>query len=244
MPHDHFPLLILNARPAAGKSEIIHYLKQTPLDERRERFHIGRLAEIDDFPMLWAWFEEDHLLETDLGFRRLHTDADGYFVDDVLWHLLIRRICLNYEKLIRDQPDFHTDGTVLIEFSRGSEHGGYRAAYPHLSDAVLAQAAVLYVDVSWEESMHKNQRRYNPDRPDSILEHGLSDEKMERLYREDDFAQVSASDPATLTIRGQRVPYVVFDNHDDVTTPGGDPLADRLEERLGVLWERYEDRNR
>ena len=239
MPSDHFPILILNARPAAGKSEVIHYLKQVPLDERRARFHIGRLVEIDDFPMLWTWFEEDHLLASKLGFHRLHTGADGYFIDNVLWHLLIRRICLDYDKLIRDQPDFHDDGTVLIEFSRGVQSGGYAAAYPHLSDAVLRQAALLYLNVSWEESLRKNRRRFNPDRPDSILEHGLPDDRLEVLYREDDFAQVSADDPAYLTIRGQRVPYVVFDNHDDVTTPGGDPLGERLEERLGVLWERY-----
>jgi len=242
MPADHFPILILNARPAAGKSEVIHYLKQVPLDERRARFHVGRLAEIDDFPMLWTWFEEDYLLANELRFHRLHTDANGYFIDDVLWHLLIRRMCLDYEKLIRDQPEFHDDGTVLIEFSRGAPSGGYAAAYPHLSDAVLQQAALLYLDVPWEESLRKNRQRFNPDRPDSILEHGLPDEKLEKMYREDDFAHVSAGDPAYLSIRDQRVPYVVFDNADDVTTPGGDPLGARLADRLGVLWERYAGR--
>ena len=129
--------------------------------------------------------------------------------------------------------------THQLEFSRGAEHGGYTEAFQHLSDAVLSQAAVLYIDVSWEESLRKNQRRYNPDRPDTILEHGLPDDKMERLYRHDDFADFSAGDPAYLHVGGHRVPYVVFDNHDDVTTPGGEPLGARLADRLGVLWERY-----
>ncbi len=43
MSEPFFPVLILNARPAAGKSEIIHALKSTPVEERIARFHIGPL---------------------------------------------------------------------------------------------------------------------------------------------------------------------------------------------------------
>ena len=60
---DFFPVLIFNARPAAGKSEILHGLKALPIEERVARFHVGPLHVIDDFPMLWSWFEEDALLE-------------------------------------------------------------------------------------------------------------------------------------------------------------------------------------
>ncbi len=66
------PVLILNARPAAGKSEIIAFLHSLDETERRDRFHLGRIVEIDDFPMLWTWFEEDTLLaEMGLGTRWL-----------------------------------------------------------------------------------------------------------------------------------------------------------------------------
>lgn len=226
---DIFPILILNGRPAAGKSELIHFLQGLPDGERRARFHIGMLHELDDFPMLWTWFEEDHILEHRLGRPRLHTDPDGYFVHNDLWHLLIERLSLEYDKLLRDAPDLHATHTVLIEFSRGSEHGGYAAALPHLSDAVLGRAAVVYVRVSFAESLRKNRRRFNPDRPDSILEHGLPDAKLERLYGEDDWDALTAPDPHFLHIRDLRVPYAVFENEDDVTTPRGPALADRLE---------------
>lgn len=83
-----FDVLLLIARPAAGKSEVIDYLKNTPLEEREKRFHVGKLSEIDDFPMLWVWFEEDVLLEK-MGYPRLHTDKDGYFLGNHLWNLLI-----------------------------------------------------------------------------------------------------------------------------------------------------------
>lgn len=238
-----FPLLILNGRPAAGKSELIHFLQQLPDDERRARFHIGRLHELDDFPMLWTWFEEDHILQHRLGCPRLHTDADGYFVFPELWHLLIERLSLEYDKLLRDRPDLHATHTVLIEFSRGSEHGGYRAAYPHLSDTVLQQAAILYIDVSYEESLRKNRRRFNPNRPDSILEHGLPDAKLERLYREVDWHDLAAEHPETIRIREWAVPYAVFPNEDDVTTALGPVFEQRLETVLGTLWERWRRRH-
>jgi hypothetical protein len=233
-----FEILLLIARPAAGKSEIIDYLKKSPLPERMQRFHVGRLEEIDDFPMLWTWFEEDALLER-MGHPRLHTDADGYFLGNHLWDLLIERICLEYQKRLRDVPKLTDEFTTLIEFSRGTEHGGYRSAFCHLSPDVVERMAVLYVDVSWEESLRKNRQRFNPDKPDSILEHGLPDAKLERLYRDTDWHEVSSIDPEYLEIQGRQVPYAVFDNSDDVTTARGTALGDRLEEVTGLLWQRY-----
>ena len=60
---DHFEVLLLLARPGAGKSEVIDYLKKTPLEERIKRFRVGELREFDDFPILWTWFEEDAILK-------------------------------------------------------------------------------------------------------------------------------------------------------------------------------------
>ncbi len=99
---------------------------------------------------------------------------------------------------------------------------------------------VMYINVSWEESSGKNRARFNPDRPYSILEHGLPEDRLIRLYRTDDWGKLSASHPLYLTIRGFQVPYVVFENEDDVTTKRGEQLSKRLELVLGKLWELYE----
>jgi hypothetical protein len=239
MTNNAFDVLLLIARPAAGKSEIIDYLKRTDLEERRRRFHTGDFEEIDDFPMLWTWFEEDHIL-TQMGHSRLHTDEDGYFKWPYLWNLLIRRICLEYSKRLRDTPTYHQQYTTIIEFARGSEHGGFAGAFEHLSQEVLSRAAILYLNVSYEESRRKNRRRFNPNKPDSILEHGLPDEKLERMYRDNDWQQVSAANPEYITIQGHKVPYVVFENEDDVTTARGPALGERLEETLQRLWKLYQ----
>ena len=186
MDKDTFDVLILIGRPASGKSEITDFLTGIPSDLRRQRYHIADLDILDDFPMLWTWFEEDHILSKRLEQPRLHTDADGCFKHHYLWHLLIERLGLEYHKRLRDGPTYHDHTTTLVEFSRGSEHGGYSQAFPHLADDLLRRAGVVYVRVSFEESLRKNRRRFNPERPDSILEHSLPDWKLKRLYGEDD----------------------------------------------------------
>lgn len=225
-------------RPASGKSEIIDYLSKLDPDQRRRRFHLGELEVVDDFPMLWAWFEEDKLL-SEMGKPPLHTGGDGYFKEDYLWDLLIRRLCLEYKKRKTEDPSLHEGNTVIIEFSRGSEHGGYRRAFEQMSVDVLEAAVVLYLQVSFEESLRKNRRRFNPEAPHSILEHSLPEAKMKRLYGIDDWSELSRSDSRFLLFKDLKVPYSVFENEADFTTTSGEELGRRLAGCFEALWRIY-----
>ena len=235
-----FDIILLIARPAAGKSEIIHHLRHTSSQHRFQQYHINEFEEIDDFPMLWTWFEEDDIL-TKMGSPRLHSDEHGYFLGDHLWNVLIERINLEYAKKLRNQPDYHQQKTTIIEFARGTAHGGFKVAFQHLSRQIIERMAILYINVSWEESLRKNRARFNPSRPDSILEHGLSDEKMEALYRHVDWEQIAVNKDF-IQIKGIQVPYVVFENEDDITTKGGKELSKRLEKSFSDLWDLYVNR--
>jgi hypothetical protein len=230
------PLLILIGRPASGKSEIIDYLQNLGDTERRAKFHLGKLEVIDDFPMLWTWFEEDSILSKRLNQPRLHTDEQGYFKHIYQWDLLVERMELEYQKRLRDDPDWNQGRTIIIEFSRGSQHGGYQRALSHYSTELLQNAAILYVAVSYEESLRKNQARFNPERPDSILEHGLPEQKLEFLYREDDWQAITEADPTTVNINTIDIPYVVFNNEDDLTSEQVVRLDSRLQRCMGELF--------
>lgn len=242
-----FNIIILNGRPAAGKSEIIDYLKNVPLEERIKRFHIGEFVELDDFPILWEQFEDDDILEN-MGLPRLISNKEfeyegktlpGYvFKDKWYWNFLIEKLNHQYDRLLRDKAGFHENhGTAIIEFARGTEHGGFKTAYNHLSDTILERAATLYIKVTFEESMRKNRRRYNPDKPDSILEHALEDKKMEKLYKGSDWEEF-ASDPVHLPVKDKKVPYGVFDNMPEKTDKP-EVLGAHLEEVLNALWKNY-----
>ena len=232
-----FDVLFLIGRPAAGKSEIIDFLKKSPLESRVENFHIGQFHEIDDFPMIWSWFEEDAILSRS-GHPRLHTFDDGYFTQNYLWNVLIERLELDYWKIAGERPEGTVDSTAIVEFARGTEHGGFTEAFSHFSSEMLGRGAVMYIDVPFEESLRKNRRRYNPAKAHSILEHGLPDDKLHTLYGESDWEEFSREDSEYLHVGDSRVPYAVFPNADDVTTGNNPELGPRLREVLGTLWER------
>jgi hypothetical protein len=233
-----FRIIILLARPAAGKSEVIQYLQNLNLKDRISHFHIGKIHVIDDFPMIWTWFEEDDLL-TQMGFPRIHTDKEGYFLNQYLWDLLIERMNIEYVKFIRDNNNYD-EYTVVIEFSRGKEHGGYESAFAHLTKEIVDNASILYVDVSWEESLRKNRKRFNPEKPDSILEHSLPDEKLTRMYYETDWDELTKQNREYIKIGTKMVPYSIFDNENDLTSrKSRDELDKRLNVSLEKLWLNY-----
>jgi len=246
MANKTFEIVILNGRPAAGKSEIIDYLKKIPTSERIDRFHIGDFVEIDDFPILWEQFEDDDIME-EMDLPRLVSDKEfdyqgkryqGYiFKEQWYWNFLVKKLSFRYSKLLRDEPGFYKENkTAIIEFARGSEHGGFKTAYDYLSDTVLQKAVTLYIKVTFEESMRKNRRRYNPNKPDSILEHALEDLKMEKLYKDSDWEEFSGSDPDYLKVKSFKVPYGIFDNMPEKTDKP-EVLGAHLEEVLNRLWQ-------
>jgi hypothetical protein len=241
---NNFDIVILNGRPAAGKSEIIDYLKHVPIEERLRRFHIGEFQEIDDFPILWERYLDDNIFEK-LGQKRYFTDTTfefrgirypGFtFKEDYFWDFLIEKLNQGYDKKIRDDKNFHQTKTAIIEFSRGAEHGGFCQAYKHFSDEILKRAVTIYIKVSFEESLRKNRRRFNPDKPDSILEHALEDKKLEMLYQETDWEKFSSGDPDFLASNGIKIPYAVFDNEPE-KTDNPELIGPYLEEICKKLW--------
>ena len=142
---------------------------------------------------------------------------------------------LEYSKYSRDLKK-KNDNTVIFEFSRGKEHGGYKGAFAHIPKTILKKAAIMYVNVSWEESLRKNRKRFNPDRPDSILEHGLSDDKLRALYFECDFQEINPDPIGFINIGNLKLPFINFENNDDVTTFQNKGLSKRLSEKLSALW--------
>jgi hypothetical protein len=244
MAREIFDIIILNGRPAAGKSEVIDYLKSIPVEERVRRFHIGEFEEFDDFPILWERFEDDDLYQkhgkarliSDTTFQYEGKTLDGYvFKDQFFWNFLIEKLNLAYSKRLRDVPNYHDTTTAIFEFARGAQHGGFAEAYSYLADDVLSKAVTMYIKVSWEESLRKNRRRRNPDRPDSILEHSLEDKKIEFLYKESEWEEFSGRDPDHLLVRGRKVPYAIFDNEPEKTDKP-EILGQHLEEVCARLW--------
>jgi hypothetical protein len=231
--NNNFPILIITGRPAAGKSEVIDFLKKADPRERLERFHIADFEELDDFVYVWETFEIDDML-TKHGKPRIWTDEKYWFKEHFIWNLYIERMNLEYRKKLARDPNYHDKKTVLIEFARGGENGIHEAL-SYLHEDILRRASLMYIRVSYEESVRKNHRRARKGQEDSILYHSLPDEKMDFYYKTNDWDKLEAKDPATIDVKGFKIPYAVFENEPEKTL---DPklIGDEIERVAKKLW--------
>lgn len=230
---DNFPILIITGRPAAGKSEVIDFLKKADPAKRLNKFHISNFDELDDFVYVWETFEIDDIL-TNHGKPRIWTDEQYWFNDHFIWNLYIERINLEYRKKLACNPRYHDSMTTLIEFARGGENGIYEAM-SYLHEEILNRAALIYIKVPYEESVRKNRRRARPGEEASILHHSLPDEKIDFYYKVNDWDTLEAKDPDFIEVKGFKVPYAVFENMPEKTD---DPakIAPEMERVTKKLW--------
>ena len=231
--NQHFPILIITGRPAAGKSEVIDFLKKCDPILRLEKFHIANFEELDDFVYVWETFELDDLM-TRFGKPRIWSDEKYWYKDQYVWDLYMERLALDYKKKVLKDPAYHDKMTTLVEFARGGENAIHHAL-TFLSDEMLSKASLVYIKVPYEESVRKNRRRARPGQEDSILYHSLPDEKMEFYYKTNDWEQLTAKDPNFIEVKGHKIPYCAFENMPEKTM---DPalIAPELERVTKKLW--------
>ncbi len=212
---DVLPAVLLLGRPASGKSELIQFLQALSADERAKEFHLGPLDTIDDFPILWEKFVEDDLWEA-VGRGRLVSRRVGenYSVaDDSVWPFLIAK--LNRKLAARGLIEGRT---ALVEFARGGPQA-YRRALEDLAPEVLAQAAVLYVEVPFAESSRRNRARYDRARRAGLLTHAVPEEELERSYSVDDWSEFAPGTSGVLQVARNRLPYVTVHNMPEPAGP-------------------------
>ncbi len=156
--------------------------------------------------------------------------------------------------------------TTVMECARGGADGadmpleapaGYAFSLANHRPEVLANAAVLYIKVTPEESRRKNKARYIPGLEDSDLHHSAPDVVMFNDYGCDDVQWLidNAAVPNTIRLhahgRDWNLPIAVFDNTDDKTTfLHADPsewqpehvqaVRDGLYEPMQGLWKAYQ----
>ena len=230
---NHFPILIITGRPAAGKSELIDFLKKCDPVDRLKKYHIANFEELDDFLYVWETFELDDLM-TRFGKPRVWSDEKYWFKEQYIWDLYMDRLALDYKKKILKDPAYHEKTTTLIEFARGGDDAIHHAL-TFLSDEILNKASLIYIRVSYEESVRKNRRRARKGEEDSILYHSLPDEKMEFYYKTNDWEKLEAKDPNYIEVKGYKIPYAVFENMPEKTL---DPklIDQELKRVTAKLW--------
>jgi hypothetical protein len=232
-----FEHLFVLGRPAGGKSEFIDFMKKLPADERAASFGVGRFEEVDDFPWLWNACVEDDAREARAE-RRLMSERtlEGYNITQPKFRsALVNQFNEVIAKQYLANPAFYEDGTLLIEFARGTDDG-FRESLERFDPAILTRAAILYIRVSFAESFRRNSSRYKPGQEESILFHKVPDRDMLGFFRDNDWDHITGSAPdGWLELRGVRVPFVSMNNEPESTDPL--VLRDRYARALGRLLE-------
>jgi len=216
-----FEHLFVLGRPAGGKSEFIAFMKALGDRERAERFGIGRFEEVDDFPWLWDVCVDDDAREA-RGEPRVSSERvpEGYNITEPGFRGgLVSRFNETIGRKYLSSPSFYESGTVLIEFARGRDDG-FRQSLERFQPEILRRAAILYIQVSFEESYRRNSARYQQAQKESILFHKVPDRDMYGFFRENDWDELTGGAPdGTLALAGVPVPFVSMPNEPESTDP-------------------------
>jgi len=237
--NQHFKNLFILGRPAGGKSELIDFMKKTNTTNRIAKYHIGEFEEIDDFKWLAEFFEEDDRREA-RGETRLHSTpgVGGYnLIDPKLRGKLIPKFNSTIAEKYLKHPDFYKTGTVMIEFARGIGDG-FKDSLDQFSPEILKTAAIFYIDVSFEESVRKNDTRYKEAQKNSILFHKVPDEDMYGFFKDNDWKEITLSKPSGhLKLNGMDVPFVTMNNEPELIDLS--LLEKRYKGAFDTLWNLY-----
>jgi len=204
-------------------------------DERAHRMHIGRMCTMDDFVWLWEKFEEDDIWEK-IGKERLHSNrsGQGYVLKDAaLFNFLIAKLNHTIKFAYLKDDAFYRDHTLIVEFSRGGE-APYKPALSRFDPAIMKRAAIIYVEVSREESRRRNEARYQEKLKHSILAHKTPDDDMNRFYSDDDWPEITKGESeGYVEFGGVKVPFVTVHNEPEIKDPA--LLGKRYEPALSRL---------
>jgi len=238
-----FEHLFVLGRPAGGKSEFIDFMKRLPDDERASAFGIGRFEEVDDFPWLWEACVEDDAREARSEPRLVsERTPEGYNITRPGFRgsLVARFNDVIASRYLANRA-FYGNGTLLVEFARGRDDG-FRASLGRFLPEVLRRAAVLYIDVSFEESYRRNSARYRRGQEESILFHKVPDGDMFGYFRSNDWEEMTGGARAGwLEVGPIRVPFVSMNNEPESTEPA--ILGRRYAAALSTLLDLYRSRS-
>ncbi len=241
-PAKIFEHLFVLGRPAGGKSEFIDVMKKLPADGRAADYGIGRFEEVDDFPWLHDACLEDDARESRSEPRQVsERTAEGYNITRPKFRgSLVDRFNEVIARQYLANPGFYEDGTLLIEFARGLDDG-FRESLERFQPEILSRSAILYIQVSFEESFRRNSARYKPGQEESILFHKVPDRDMLGFFRENDWAAITGGAPdGRLSLAAVEVPFVSMNNEVESTDPL--VLRERYAWALGRLLQLYRTR--
>ena len=144
MNNNVFKVVLLQALPASGKSEVRNFMAHVEGDRLRDEFHIGANLQLDDFPYVHMMRRIDNELQA-MGESRIFYPGEEPFTDGRDWGTLCNLLNEDYLDLMNRvvvKPD-STAEYLFARIDRAGEGAGIAPRLGLLKAEVRARLAAI-----------------------------------------------------------------------------------------------------
>ncbi len=143
MKKNVFNVVLLNALPASGKSEVRKFMNENDPEQMVNDFHIGKNLQLDDFPYVWLMRQLDKKL-AEMGQPTLYyPDDESPTYDGRVWGVLSILLSEDYQDLVnRNYVSPANAAEYLFErFDRASVAAGMKPLISLLDEDIRNKIA-------------------------------------------------------------------------------------------------------
>ena len=144
MNNNVFKVVLLQALPASGKSEVRNFMAHVEGDRLRDEFHVGANLQLDDFPYVHMMRRIDNELQA-MGESRIFYPGEEPFTDGRDWGTLCNLLNEDYLDLMNRvvvKPD-STAEYLFARIDRAGEGAGIAPRLGLLKAEVRARLAAI-----------------------------------------------------------------------------------------------------
>ncbi len=170
MKKNVFDVVLLNALPASGKSEVRKFMNENDPDQMINDFHIGKNLQLDDFPYVWLMRQLDKKL-TEMGQPTLYyPDDESPTYDGRVWGVLSILLSEDYQDLVnRNYVQPANAAEYLFErFDRASVAAGMKPLISLLDEEIRNRIAAD-LEPEARALLDEKQAQYTEDLSDKTI---------------------------------------------------------------------------
>ena len=170
MKKNVFDVVLLNALPASGKSELRKFMNENDPEQMVNDFHIGKNLQLDDFPYVWLMRQVDKKLAA-MGQPTLYyPDDESPTYDGRVWGVLSILLSEDYQDLVnRNYVQPASAAEYLFErFDRASIAAGMKPLISMLDDDIRYKIAAELEDEA-RALLNEKQSQYCEDMSDKTI---------------------------------------------------------------------------
>ena len=165
-----FDVVLLNALPASGKSEVRKFMNENDPEQMVNDFHIGKNLQLDDFPYVWLMRQVDKKL-AEMGHPTLYyPDDDSPTYDGRVWGVLSILLSEDYQDLVNCNYVQPASAAELLfeRFDRASVAAGLKPMISMLDEDIRKKIAADLEDEA-KALLNEKQSQYTEDLSDKTI---------------------------------------------------------------------------